>query len=648
MPRKKSLTVPILFPDGPTATRRSRSRKIITDIRSETGDPWQDGDIWLSRIMMTRRARANRKNGEKDWRRYYRWYKGEQWNDRGDEGGQINSDNARDTATVNKTGSIVNSIVPFLINDEIKFLLKPQRPTDDISAIIQQALLNYEWRERKITEQMKRCARDLVTIGHCVAKTGYTVEVDESRKPNQDGEINYSDYVVKDAPWAERVNPLNFVFDLTARDHTLHTARWCAEIFFVPYADVLSNQNYDRETLAMMRSGDATPTTQAAWEMLGVDPRSMKAMGIVALPEDNLVALIGVWDKKYKNYFILADGCPRPLLVEDWPYDYLEGFPYAMRNYIEVPNEPYGLGLPAWVEDQQMQLNRMRTNEFNWIRANQPKFNIPENTNSEEVTKWQEGGPGTGVVTPIPGIQPIPMANLSVDFDKTEARLQRDIEEMTGADALLQGARLPSRTTAGEVGTRARLTGLKLDQHVTDFEEFVEEIAVQVLHHLKKNRTTDDVIQVVGLQGAQWVQYTPDDIKADTDVEVEYFAAPKTDPDLEKQQAIEIFQLAVQALPVLAQTGAPDTFDIPALVGWVLDKFGEKNIGRFFRPARTPLQPIQEGQQPQQSMNAGAGLPPALAGQSAPAPVPQTANVSAPGQGNSVEDLMQSMRGLMQ
>jgi len=151
MPRKK-VTVPILFPDGPAATRRSRVRRAIADWRTETGDPKLDGDIWLARIAMMRRARAERRNGEKDWRRYYKWYEGEHWNDRGGVA-QVSSDNPRDTATVNKTGSIINSICPFIINDEIKFLLEPEKPTLDEGrgVRIQQSLLNYEWRKRKIT-----------------------------------------------------------------------------------------------------------------------------------------------------------------------------------------------------------------------------------------------------------------------------------------------------------------------------------------------------------------------------------------------------------------------------------------------------------------------------------------------------------------
>jgi len=356
----------------------------------------------------------------------------------------------------------------------------------------------------------------------------------------------------------------------------------------------------------------------------------LKAMSAATLPEDNLVALIEIWDWKTKNRMIYPDGCKYPLLTEKWPYDYLDKFPYSMDNYIEVPNQPYGLGLPAWIEDQQMQLNRMATLEQDVARKSRPRTQASPSTDAVEVQKYQNGD---DIV--VGEFSPIQLPNLPQDFQIIQANIQRAIEEMTGADALLQGSRLPSRTTAGEIGTRARLTGLKLDQHVEDFEEFVEDIATQVLHHLKKHRTVADVIEIVGPEGASWQEYTNEQIQDDVDVDVEYFSAPKTDPDLEKQQALQIFQLAVQSLPVLAQTGAPDTFNMPKLVGWVLDKFGEKDTGQFFRSSRTPM-PATEG----------AGMTPAIGGAFAPSPVGQTPGVGAPGEGLSLEDLMQGMRGM--
>ncbi len=635
MPRKKNVTVPIMFPDGPAVTRRSRVRRAIADWRTETGDPKLDGDIWLSRIAMMRKARAERRNGEKDWRRYYRWYEGEQWNDRGSVH-QVSSDNPRDTATINKTGSIINSIVPFLINDEIKFLLKPQRPTEDDArgVKIQQALLNYEWRERNMTRHVKACARDLLIIGHCVAKSGYTVEVDESKSKGET--INYADYVKKDAAYIERVNPLNFLFDLSGKDCSLHTARWCAEVFFVPFVDVLSNKSYDQETLGMIRGGDATVTTMAAWQMLGLDPRAMKNIQAITLPEDNLVALIEIWDWKTKNRMIYPDGCPRPLLSEKWPYEYLDKFPYAMDNYIEVPNQPYGLGLPAWIEDQQTQLNRMATLEQDVARKSRPRYTASEGTQPEELGKFKDGDD-----IAIGEFKAVQLANLPQDFQIIQANIQRAIEEMTGADALLQGSRLPSRTTAGEVGTRARLTGLKLDQHVEDFEEFVEDIATQVLHHLKKQRTVDDVIETVGPEGASWQEYTVEQIQDDVDVDVEYFAAPKTDLELEKQSRKEILQLLVSAMPVMAER-TDKVPDIPAVVEWVLDAYGDKETSRFFRPLMT----AGGGGQPQ-GAGPGSGLPPELAGALAPGQIGQP-GVSDPTEGLSVQDLMMSLGGGMQ
>jgi hypothetical protein len=396
---------------------------------------------------------------------------------------------------------------------------------------------------------------------------------------------------------------------------------------------VLANKDYDPEVLGMLYSGDYTPTTQTAWETMGVPPGWMKGMTSFALPEDNLVTLIEVWDKKYQKRMIYADGCPHPLVSEDWPYNHLGStFPYVMAKYIDVPNQPYGIGLPRWMEDQQVQLNRAATLEQDVMRKSRPRYAANEGTQPEEVVKFQNGD---DII--IGDLKPLQPADLSQMFQVYRQNLERAIEEMTGADALLQGRALPSRTTAGEVGTRARLTGLKLDQHVEDFEEFVEDVAVQILGHLKKFRTTADVIEVVGAEGASWQEYTNEDIQAGVDVEVNYFAAPKTDPDLEKQQALQIFQLAVQSLPALAQTGAPDTFDMPALVGWVLDKFGVKDKSRFFRSSRTPM---PQGE--------GSGMTPQTGGALAPSPVGQTPGASAPGEGLSQPDLMQSMRGFMQ
>jgi hypothetical protein len=647
MPRKKysAMNTSRAYSDrGPEATAGSRTRRLRTFVEHETGDPQKDGKIWLSRVATTRKQRLERRNGEKDWRRYLTWYEGHQWQDRGQSGGgSLASDNARDTATVNAVGSAVNSMVPFLVNGDIRFLLKARKPSDDVSVMIQQEVLNYEWVERGMDRPLRQCIKDMAIIGHCIAKTGYTIEVDEARELSQDGEINYADYVRKDAPYLERVDPLCFFFDMGGRDNSLHTARWCAEVFFVPFNDVLANKSYDQEVLQFIHGGDYTPTTRTAFDgITDRDPAWMKASR-AALPEDNLIVLIEIWDKKFKHRMIFADGVPYPLLVEDWPYDYLDNFPYGMANYIDVPNDCYGIGLARWIEDQQMQLNRIRTGQFNHIRAHQRKFLISPEMDPNEVAKWEDGGDGTGIVGPPNGITPIQDATMSQDFQIVEGRIRADIAEMTGLDALVQGQALPSRTTAGEVGTRTRLFGMKLDAIVDNVETLVVDLGTQVLHHIKKHRTIPDVVKLVGLQGEYWQEYSSEDIQADTDVSVQSFSAPKEDPTILRQQWLQIMQLTVQAMPVLQQTGQIQNLDFGALFGQVLDQFGQKDIGRFWKPALQPRPPLMEGEATPPT--AGQGLPPALAGQLAPAPISSSPGMEQPGEGLSLQDMMQQLQG---
>ena len=96
-------------------------------------------------------------------------------------------------------------------------------------------------------------------------------------------------------------------------------------------------------------------------------------------------------------------------------------------------------------------------------------------------------------------------------------------------------------------------------------------------------------------------------------------------------------------MPAMQQAGATETIDMVKLFGWVLKGFDVPDAGIFFKPALIPQAPLVE-----QPAGAGAGLPPALAGQLAPAPIAQEPGVEAPGEGLSFEDLMMAVRGGIQ
>src|SRR5262245_57690301 len=130
MPAARSTTL--------TSTKSKQSREIYWRAAGqpepETGP--EAYKIWLNRIHATFQWRANRPNGDRQWKRYYEMYAGDHWFDQDYDSAYLSSDNVRDHITVNKTGSIILNMVPFLVNGDIKFLLKPRRPQDVDSAMV--------------------------------------------------------------------------------------------------------------------------------------------------------------------------------------------------------------------------------------------------------------------------------------------------------------------------------------------------------------------------------------------------------------------------------------------------------------------------------------------------------------------------------
>jgi hypothetical protein len=572
--------------------------------------------------------RANRPNGDRQWKRYYDMYQGSHWFDYDSDSAYLSSDNVRDHITVNKTGSIILNMVPFLVNGQIKFLLKPRRPQDVDGATVKQSLLNYTWREKNMTRQVKKAVYDACIIGHGIVKTAYAFDVDDSVDPDSGATLTYESFVRQDEPYIERVNPFYFIFDPQAPGHDLETARWCCEMFFRPLPDVLADPRYNEEAKDMIRGGSYAPaavTTRSPYnQQPPTNPSPFNAYDSI-LPEDNLVILFKVYDKRFKKEYVFADNVPKPLIERPWQYDYLDNFPYQMIPYIPIPNEHYPIGIPKWIEDQQYELNRVRTSRFEHRRRfNRKYIAVTGQIDEEEAEKFIDGEDGTVVFGKSTGaIAPIDDAKMSSDTDITEANINSDIMELTGMDSLLRGGALPSRTTSGEVSTRASLFRMKLDDRVAAVEESVEEIASQVLKHIEANFLVEKVVEIVGPMGSEWKTATPEMIRADVDVEVESFSAPKIDEAIERQQWLQLLQLGVQAQPLVQQGQLQ--IDYNQLFKRTLEKFNEQGVAKFFPGAfGTPTQ---------------QGLPQGMAQRQIPNAVPQ------PGEGLTAQDLRQGIQG---
>ena len=568
--------------------------------------------IWQERIRQTLQWRKSRY--DKDWQRAYRMYNGVHWRDMVET--DPSSDQARDRITVNVTMTNVLNIVPFLLNNDPTFVCKPRQPNKDQVAKLQSEILNYEYQQRDMHAQVTKAIYDVVEIGHGIAKVGYVLELDEAVH-KADGVINYDSYIKEDAPFVKRICPFYFLIDPAASENNLETARWCAEIFFQPLRDVCANQRYNQSVLSKIKKGLYTPATKttifdnladAGFDALKVEGKDLSSQ---VQTDNDPVVLYEVWDKKHRKYFIFAAEVPEPLLEKDWPYEYIDNFPYIKCDYIPIQDELYGVGIPYTIEDQQFELNRIRTSAFEHRRRFNRKYTALEGSvDTQEALKLINGEDGTVIyVKTQNAILPLQDAPLSQDTLIVEGMIKEDISKTTGSDDLISGGRLPSRTTQGEVQTRANLYRLKLEERAKAVDKFILKIGTQVLQHIKNNYRTERIIAIVGLRGVNWETLSSEDIKEEVDVSMESVSAPKVDPMVDRQQRAFIWQTAMQALP-LVQAGILN-IDFNQLFAWVMESYGYKDIGRFFNFDLIVQPPLQQQMPQQQGQAVGQSAQPA-------------------------------------
>lgn len=587
------------------------------------------GEFWQNRFDRALQFRQAHPNGDKAWKRYLKLYRGQHWSAMDSDGDGLSSDSAREKVTVNITGSSVLNMLPFLIRKRPKFRVKPTRPQFDISSKLQDAVLNYCWKEFDMQPQARRCALDGIIIGHGILKTGFTLEVNESYKIPESGRIEYRDYIKKQAPWVRRVSPFDFVFDPEAPEHNLETARWCGEKMYLSLPDILENERYDKKAIKAIKDGKYTPTTVSSMSKTFQDADD----GFDWLKDDEdkygdltRVVCFEIWDKRSGKYFFFAHGVPIPLIEkETWPYDYLEGFPYERYEFIPVPEGPFPLSLPAFIEDQQYELNRIRTSMYQHRRRFNRKYSVvKDEVEPMELEKLVSGEDGTVILADShDSIAPIDDANISSDEFKVEGTIKEDIRELIGSDELARGGALPSRTTATEVQARTKLYGLKLEDRVEQFDRFIEETGRKTLQHIKANWVTTDVIKIVGPAGNFWQEWSPEDIQGEFDVEVDATSTEMVDEVTERQQAIQIMQILTGNIQILMQAGVQ--IEWTELFKWVMGKFESlEDIQRFFPAAGVLNAPIgmqppggpqaapgglNSGAPPTQSVKPGGGMP---------------------------------------
>jgi hypothetical protein len=565
-------------------------------------------------------------NGWRSWDAAERLKRGQQWSDQisgPDAPIAYESDLVDDVATVPMISVYLENLIAFLARSDPEFIGRPRRPGDIESAEVQENLLNYYWREMRFSRELRKAIRDFGTIGHCVMRTDFYTDIDwdqlTPKNPNDGAILLYDEFIRRQSPAVRRVNPYAFLIDRTATD--LSSARWCGEIIARPIQDIIEDQRYDKSARRAIANGTVKVRT--------LNEHLMNA-GHDADDElnEHFGLLVEVWDKRYRTYRVFALGVPDfPLLEKDWPYEYLDGFPYAKVDYLPVSNQLYGMGFAHLGAHTQLLLNRVRTKQAAWIRRYNGGwlargFDDPK---ALDVVKMDqpgyvaEGGPAST-------LEAVDPPRMGEDFWRLSGVIDEDLRRLSGQDDI-SGGQLHARTSAQEVRTRADIFGQKVADDAATIDGLVVDIGTQLLQHLRANLKKPVALRIAGRLGDYWLDnITAEDIRAEIDVEIRSSTREVLDPQVERQQAIELTTSLTNLLPALqqfdaakAQAGIPvQPIDLNSkeLLKYILSKYDEKAVDRFFpavaeEPTPSPPLPV-----PQQAAPPPAPTDPAQVAQS--------------------------------
>lgn len=554
--------------------------------------------MWWSRIRACQRFRQEYIFGERKWERYYNIYKILMW-ESGDEDYDISSDNPADRINVPIITSTILTIMPFLVNERAQYFLDPKRPQDVVNVMLKQKVLNDEFHRKEIQSQLKMSAYDGIIIGHGIAKSGFTREVNQA-KTERVGDIEYDEMIDDESIYGKRVCPFNFWFDYNASSKNLDTARYTIERYFKYLPDIVENTSYKSSVREKIADGFYKPTMKESLNNVYNNTSQLGWLNESSFWnfESEMAILYEVWDRKYNQVLTFIDGVPEPLAVQENPYPYLKSeFPYVKMDFIYRPDEYYGMGVPEFTEHQGFELNRHRTYAMHHRRRfSARKLQILEDgIDAEEAEKLPDADTEYVFVKQQNAISLVPDVELPRDYIPIELMLKQDILESTGADSLARGQNLQSRATLGEVQVRTNILSLKLNERIAEIDRMFTKIGKQLASHIAAQYTKSQIVRLRGAQGEHWVVVNDEDLKDEVDVRMETVSAPKRNVEVEAQQKIQLFQFATQLLPLIQAGLIPaNAINFVELLKFAMESFERVDLGRFFPSALNPVLPLQE------------------------------------------------------
>lgn len=575
--------------------RRSLSKAMQDKLKSAV-DRFELGKTYRQRIR------------EEAWRQSQEMYAGTgRWSYSPD-------DPTADVVNVNIGFSTISTIVPFVADENPKFLITPESgDANPDSAALLQAYINRMWISKEMHGQVyvSESTFDYLLLGDGYMKVGYQIvsqpAYDDRGKDVSNDRVKLAEFSIsRPSPWDIWIDPYS---------DGLHNARWVCQRIILPVDEL---KNDDRYTLVNdIESGTIDDDNQ---------------------PVEDQTRLEDVTG--YTTIYEFYD------LVDKWMITFLEGGQRIIRfiehvkcpivqmpNY-RIPNSPYHMGELEQIKWLQDELNKTRSQMITHRRRNVTKWLYRENALNEEAVQALKSGK-VNDAAPVSGNEPfdflvtqVAPAPLTADSYQIEAQIRADINEISGVNEYLRGMPQGISRTATEatilegatnirtrhklvqIETAARFVGqllLDIVQDVLPLTDF-EEMSIFVTGR-EADRLNRQLGQPAGATDLTLTP-TPEIFEGRYLVDVERGSTELRNPQVKYQKLSEMVNTMLAATPIMMQIGIP--FNIQPLLELWFEAGGIEDVDALFEPSEEQqmMSQMMMMQQLQATAGATGGAPP--------------------------------------
>lgn len=422
------------------------------------------------------------------WRNYYRGF---QWGGHVDKSTQ---DVTTDETTDNIIFSNIKTILPSINFRNPKIFAKPTKKPFNVApnvifdtvtaSTIMEIVLNYYYKKLSLKREVDKTLLDALIGPWGIVRLGYTIETEkvgekEEKAKGKNKLLEVNELIKKEAPFATRMSPKDFLVDPAAKDSHLIDAEWVAFKWVKRLEDVQNDpNNINVDTLKANVTIGGKQTTQ----LKGVQTSELNIED-----KNDLARVEGwqIWDRKKGIVVDIVIDHNKPIRIrERWPLLFDGGFPVEILYFNENPDELYPISDVGIILDTQDELNFIRQSKLSHIKKiSDRRYAILKGAlDAANMRKLEQGRDGTIVelsdesrASAENAIVPIKDASLSFDFSLVERDLKTSVREESGIADFEKGAARKFET-ATEPALIAQGVTLRRDERAAVVEEFIQRI----------------------------------------------------------------------------------------------------------------------------------------------------------------------------